>query len=818
MSKRQSKTGVQHLVYQAKTGFQFYCTFPSNIGSHPKLPAQIRWSLGHDEALARDLAKHLNARIQDLLQPFKNPLKELIPELFLSKLDLFQAEIRRFVDSQQKIWALRPAPAVLANSDLSAGHERLLKECQEHTVLYCNEPGSEIYFALHPSEALRKALKFGFTRFDWPLGTSDQVAANAAAAYIYSAITVLETTPMARNHFKSGHPLITMLSFYEYLCFARPDQGRNLLHIPPGLPQSAHSTMFHLSRISEQADHFVFCHHFQTLQEESGLYTILIPLGDPSLKRAPNRPDKMRIELLTSSPILASILLHFSLGQIDKILVKSFIEAPSADAFERALQEIQDLIRRMLGPIPPAEPMYTLPDMSAANDAITAPQDAGTLALLGALSSVLSPAQNAKLQTLFEAPASNDLIQPPLTHENNRLFGTLTREFEERQVREGAWKNPRTRITMHARLEGLAELIGGHRPLSSLTRADFNALRDQLRSYPKNRHRLRATRNQPLSQIIQSGKYEPLNARTAKKFFELARALISYAHDQGYLKENLAAGLTFSTKGAPSPRKRTYNPRQIEQLLNGPVYTLKAPPRWRLDDYRFWLPLLGLYSGARLSELCQLQLGDIREELGVWVISISSSGARQLKTVDSERLVPLHRVILEAGFLEFHQQRLEANDGDLSASLFENLRVYGDLSPGHIASRWYRGSDKDDKGYLGQCGLGDDELTYHGLRHTFIQQFRRQKLDMLIGKALVGHADRSTTGGYGDCYPSYVLKEELDKIDFEASTAHIHFSHYRELQTKQGVFRIGRPVGVNKAKAKTTTWTEKRHWQSRITR
>ena len=615
----------------------------------------------------------------------------------------------------------------------------------------------------------------------------------------------------------AGHPLITMLSLYEYLCFARPDQGRNLLHIPPGLPQSAHSTMFHLSRISEQADHFVFCHHFQTLQEESGLYTILIPLGDPSLKRAPNRPDKMRIELLTSSPILASILLHFSLGQIDKILVKSFIEAPSADAYERALQEIQDLIRRMLGPIPPAEPMYTLPDMSAANDAITAPQDAGTLALLNALGSMLPSTQQAKLKALFEAPAANDgLIQPPTTGAPTLHFGTLAREFEERQVRDGAWQNPRTRITMHARLEGLAELIGGHRPLDSLTRADFNALRDQLRGYPKNRHRLRATRYQPLSQIIQGGKYEPIHARTAKKFFELARALISYAHDQGYLKENLAAGLTFSTKGASSPRKRTYTSRQIEQLLNGPVYTLKAPPRWRLDDYRFWLPLLGLYTGARLSELCQLRLGDIREELGVWVISISSSGARQLKTVDSERLVPYHKVIRRAEFLAFHQQRLDATDGNLSATLFENLRVYGDLSPGHTASRWFRGSDKDDKGYLGQCGLGDDELTYHGLRHTFIQQFRRQKLDMLIGKALVGHADRSTTGGYGDCYPSYVLKEELDKIDFETSTTHILYNDYKALQAQQGVFRIGRPVGAGTTK--TASRPAKRHWQSRITR
>ncbi len=254
MSKRQSKTGVQHLVYQAKTGFQYYFTFPSYIGNHPQLPAQIRWTLGHDEALARDLAQYLNPRFEDLLRRSSAATIELDPERFLSGLNLIHAEISRFTESHLKIWKLRPAPAVLANSDLSAGHERLLKECQEHTVLYCNEPGGEIHFALYPSEALRQALKFGFTRFDWPLGTNDHVTANAAAAYIYSAITVLETTPMAKNIFKAGHPLITMLTFYEYLCFARPDQGRHLLHIPPGLPRSAHSVMFHFSRISGQLD------------------------------------------------------------------------------------------------------------------------------------------------------------------------------------------------------------------------------------------------------------------------------------------------------------------------------------------------------------------------------------------------------------------------------------------------------------------------------------------------------------------------------------------------------------------------------------
>lgn len=52
MSKRQSKTGVQHLVYQAKTGFQYYLTFPKHFALNPQLPAQIRsrhHSQGHSD-------------------------------------------------------------------------------------------------------------------------------------------------------------------------------------------------------------------------------------------------------------------------------------------------------------------------------------------------------------------------------------------------------------------------------------------------------------------------------------------------------------------------------------------------------------------------------------------------------------------------------------------------------------------------------------------------------------------------------------------------------------------------------------------------
>lgn len=815
MSKRQSKTGVPHLVFQAKTGFQYYLTFPKHFALNLKLPAQIRWSLGYDEALARDLAKHLNLRFQALLQNSDEERVAFDADLILRDLSKFHDEIKLTLSDTNRVWAIRPSPSRLASSDPTRGHQRLMKECQEHPVLFTQEPGGEIYFALFPSPQLIRTLNIGFTRFDWPLGTRDPEAASDAATYIYNAIIALETWPLEAISYAPQHPLISVMSLYEYLCFARPDQGRHLLHVPPNLPQSAYSVGFYLKQQKLKVDSLEFCKRFKTIQEESGLYCISIPLQHARLKPNVKWPKDMRIELLTSSPIVAMLLLQATLAQIDKILLQSFVESTSTDAYEQAMREISDLIRRTLGPILPAEPMPSLPEMIAANDSVNPPQDAGTVALLSALSSVLPDAQKTKLAALFETPASNNCIIAPAPMMSESLhFGGLIKEFEERQIREGAWSNPRTRITMRARLEGLAELIGAHRSIDTLTRAEFNALRDQLRGYPKNRHRLRATRNQPLSKLIQNGKYEPINARTAKKFFELARAVIGYAHDQGYLKENIAAGLTFSTKGADSPRKRTYSPGQIEKLLAGPVYSLTEPPRWRLDDYRFWLPILGLYSGARLSELCQLRLDDIREELGTWVISISRTGARQLKTADSERLVPLHKVLLATGFLDFHQQRLIAAGNDLTAPLFENIRTYGDLSPGHIASRWFLGSDKDSKGYLGLCGLGDDALTFHGLRHTFINQFRRQKLDMLIGKALVGHADRSTTGGYGECYPADVLKAEIDKIDFGTSIGHIHFSNYLRLQDRQGAFTVGRPVGSPMTKVPKRL--EKQHWKSYV--
>jgi len=62
--------------------------------------------------------------------------------------------------------------------------------------------------------------------------------------------------------------------------------------------------------------------------------------------------------------------------------------------------------------------------------------------------------------------------------------------------------------------------------------------------------------------------------------------------------------------------------------------------------------LLGAYSGARLSEICQLRVQDIAEVNGIWCMKIVPE-AGSVKTAGSERIVPLHPAVIEAGFLQY---------------------------------------------------------------------------------------------------------------------------------------------------------------------
>src|SRR5207302_10507631 len=70
------------------------------------------------------------------------------------------------------------------------------------------------------------------------------------------------------------------------------------------------------------------------------------------------------------------------------------------------------------------------------------------------------------------------------------------------------------------------------------------------------------------------------------------------------------------------------------------------------DPFKRWVPWIGAYTGARLSEICQLRREDVLQTDGIWCVKFLAE-AGQLKNRNSERAVPLHPALVKSGLLEF---------------------------------------------------------------------------------------------------------------------------------------------------------------------
>jgi integrase len=96
---------------------------------------------------------------------------------------------------------------------------------------------------------------------------------------------------------------------------------------------------------------------------------------------------------------------------------------------------------------------------------------------------------------------------------------------------------------------------------------------------------------------------------------------------------------------------------------------------------------ISAYSGAHISEVCQLRGEDITQLSGLWFMKFDPA-AGALKNINSERAVPLHPAIVASGFLEFvAAQRSGPLFPGLAVDRFGNRGASGT----RIISRWVRG-------------------------------------------------------------------------------------------------------------------------------
>jgi integrase len=143
------------------------------------------------------------------------------------------------------------------------------------------------------------------------------------------------------------------------------------------------------------------------------------------------------------------------------------------------------------------------------------------------------------------------------------------------------------------------------------------------------------------------------------------RAILRWAVDNRRLGSNPAERITVDVKTAAGTKKRSLSDQEA-------VLVLRAA-RLETNPVRRWVPWVCAYSGARLSEVCQLRREDIVCLEGVWCMRLVPE-AGSLKTANAERTVPLHPALVAEGFLRF----VEAVPGG---------PLFGELRPDKFGNR-----------------------------------------------------------------------------------------------------------------------------------
>lgn len=171
----------------------------------------------------------------------------------------------------------------------------------------------------------------------------------------------------------------------------------------------------------------------------------------------------------------------------------------------------------------------------------------------------------------------------------------------------------------------------------------------------------------------------------------------------------------------------------------------------------YWLPLLGLYTGGRIEELCQLAITDIICQDGIWAISINDEDYKSIKTEAARRIVPLHPQLLALGFLEYVS---DAKQHGTMLFPYLNADKFGKFSntPG-----------KRFADYLDTLGISDTQKVFHSLRKTSNNTLKQNGVPEETRCQYVGHEYESTNStDYGEKHSlEYLAQTVSPKLTFD---------------------------------------------------
>jgi len=288
---------------------------------------------------------------------------------------------------------------------------------------------------------------------------------------------------------------------------------------------------------------------------------------------------------------------------------------------------------------------------------------------------------------------------------------------------------------------------------------EFNAILNQI---PAKRN-AQIYQGKSFTELAQM-KVNKISSKTYHYYINVVIEFLTWCEAQGYIENTkFKTILQSSKKNIPKRgkfQKINFDKSDLKKIFESKQYITGSFKR--ATDY--WIPLIALFTGARLGEICQLKVSDIKKSDGIYCIDINEDDEdKSIKTkVSSVRLIPIHQELLNLGFIEYVDELKKIK----KKNLFEI--TYG------IIRGQYHSTQKQMSAYLKQVGItstaNNKSKSFHSFRHTVRTRLAELDIEERTIDAIIGHSSEARSIGSKIYTHTKLIKQKqsaIKKLDYD---------------------------------------------------
>jgi integrase len=317
--------------------------------------------------------------------------------------------------------------------------------------------------------------------------------------------------------------------------------------------------------------------------------------------------------------------------------------------------------------------------------------------------------------------------------------------------------------------------IVGNKPVSELSADHCRAFFDAVVHWPRHATKRQEFIGLGVRETIAKAKAlgePPPAAATVEKHRQRLSTFINWARRNKLVADNPLHGLVRQKKDVT--QDDTGRPFTQDEL--NAIFEPGAFGAWSKGSaHRRWVPILALYSGARVTELSQLYVADIETVQGIPGFHINKRfPGQKLKNAGSRRFVPLAQPVLDCGFLAF-VEALKAKGHD---------RLFPEL-PNNDGLGFGRQMSKQFGAYIKKRGITEEGMGMHAFRHTLATRLVAAKVSKDVIARITGHMRE------GDVLTRFyidepTLTERAEALGLFRSGVELGLSHADDVRVRHG--------------------------------